>query len=512
MGTSAGYPAKRAANVLIEFEDVTLRIRDRHILPSTHWRIKTHQHWAILGPNGSGKSTLMRTLTGETPVVGGYVRRFGPAAQPDAIGLVSFERQQQMIAREQMRDEARQFSGSFHTYLTVAEFLDDLPHGHLHNRRTVERYLTDFGIGHLLRRSVQTLSNGENRKILILKALMNTRRLLILDEPFAGLDQRGREQLQEWIEALVRNGVQIIMATHRHENILPVFSHIMFLKDGKVFDQGRRERMLNAKKIQRLFDLDPVSSTGSGKNPRPAVSLAPRETVLIDVRHASVRYGEFCVFTDLNWRVRKGENWAVIGPNGSGKTTLMQLITADHPQAYANEIYLFGKRRGSGESIWEIKRHVGIVSSEFQINYRKPMQAADVILSGFFDSVGLYRHAGREQRRIAQEWIRRLHLVHLREKRYDLLSYGERRLVLLARAMVKSPEILVLDEPCQGLDMVSRKRILDVLDHLCGQKATQLIYVTHHPEEKPACIRHVLSLGQDSAGLYSGCQNYVSKK
>ena len=488
-------------DVLIEFKNVTLRIRDRHILPATHWRIRTHQNWAILGPNGSGKTTLMRTLTGETPVVGGYVRRYGPLAQPSAIGLVSFERQQQVIAGEQMRDEARQFSGALNTYFSVAAFLKELKGCGSKKRRSINRFLSDFEIKPLLNRPLQKLSNGENRKILILKALMNTRRLLILDEPFAGLDEGGRKQLKTWIEMLVQNGIQVIMATHRQENVLPVFSHILYLKDGKVFDQGRREHMLVPNKIRRVFGRDSKPETGIGACVQAAVPLSKSETVLIDVRNASVRYGDNCVFSNLNWRVRKGENWAVVGPNGSGKTTLMQLITADHPQAYANEICLFGKRRGSGESIWEIKQHVGIVSSEFQINYRKPIQAADVVLSGFFDSVGLYRRASREQRQIAQKWMRRLKLLHLRQKRYDLLSYGERRQVLLARAMVKSPEILVLDEPCQGLDMGSRRRILDLLDELCSQGMSQLIYVTHHPEEKPACIQHILCLGKNREAL-----------
>jgi molybdate transport system ATP-binding protein len=497
MKTATAFDAGTPSDVLIEFKDVTLRIRDRHILPATHWRIRTHQNWAILGPNGSGKTTLMRALAGETPVVGGYVRRWGPSAQPRAIGLVSFECLQQILAGEQMRDEARQFSGAFNTYLSVAVFLNELEGGGSKKRRRINRFLSDFEIKPLLNRPFQKLSNGESRKILILKALMNTRRLLILDEPFAGLDEAGRRQLKTWIEMLVRNGIQVIMATHRHENVLPVFSHIMYLKDGKVFDQGRREHMLVANKIQRVFGRNRWPETGLGSGVQAAVPLSKSETVLIDVRNAAVRYGDNWVFSNLNWQVKKGENWAVSGPNGSGKTTLMQLISADHPQAYANEIYLFGKRRGSGESIWEIKQRFGIVSSEFQINYRKPIQAEDVVLSGFFDSVGLYRRTGREQRQIAQKWMRRLNLFHLREKRYDLLSYGERRLVLLARAMVKSPEILVLDEPCQGLDMGSRRRTLDLLDELCSRGMSQLIYVTHYPEEKPACIQHVLTLAKN---------------
>jgi molybdate transport system ATP-binding protein len=176
------------------------------------------------------------------------------------------------------------------------------------------------------------------------------------------------------------------------------------------------------------------------------------------------------------------------------------MITGDHPQAYANEIYLFGKRRGSGESIWDIKQRLGVVSSELQVNYRKPISAFDVVLSGFFDSVGLYHRADSRQVAAAQDWINRLGLSHLKEKRYDLLSFGERRMILLARAVVKNPEILVLDEPCQGLDPANRRRILRLVDVIGRQPHTQVLYVSHYPEEMPACITHHLHLTTNDRG------------
>jgi molybdate transport system ATP-binding protein len=212
------------------------------------------------------------------------------------------------------------------------------------------------------------------------------------------------------------------------------------------------------------------------------------------MRNVTVQYGSQTVFKGLNWMVAKDENWAVTGPNGSGKTTLLQLITGDQPQAYANEIYLFGRRRGSGESIWEIKQRLGLVSSEFQIGYRKPLRAFDVVLSGFFDSVGLYRHASTLQRHVTRQWITYLGLRHLQDLRFDLLSYGERRMLLLARAMVKAPELLVLDEPCQGLDPANRRIILACIDTIAAQATTQILYVTHFSEELPTCITHHLDL------------------
>ena len=182
------------------------------------------------------------------------------------------------------------------------------------------------------------------------------------------------------------------------------------------------------------------------------------------------------------------------GPNGSGKTTLLQMISGDHPLAYANEIYLFGRRRGSGESIWEIKQRLGMVSSEFQLGYRKPIRAYDVVISGFFDSIGLYRCASQDQHQAAHEWIERLDLTALQDQRFDLLSYGERRLILLARAMVKAPELLVLDEPCQGLDPSNRRLIRACIDAIVAQVATQVLYVSHFSDEMPGCITHHFDL------------------
>ena len=181
--------------------------------------------------------------------------------------------------------------------------------------------------------------------------------------------------------------------------------------------------------------------------------------MLVEIKNTTVKYGKLLVIDNLNWSLEKGENWAVLGPNGSGKSTLVNLILGDNLQAYANDIYLFGKRKGSGETVWDIKKKIGFVSSGLQIHYRKQILAHDVILSGFFDSIGLYRHATPEQQLIAQGWIETLGISEKSKKRFNQLSYGEKRLILIARAMVKSPPLLIMDEPCQGLDKENRKMI-----------------------------------------------------
>jgi molybdate transport system ATP-binding protein len=503
-----GSQTKKSDDRLIAFENVTLRIRDRHILPSTDWEIKKYQNWAVLGPNGSGKSTLLRAFTGNTPVVGGAIRRYGRQAQADSIGFVSFELHQKLIAREQALDASRYFSGNFKSYLTVEDVIDAVREQPPNNNLPMTQLLSAFDIEPLIQRPIRKLSTGEMRKILILRAVMQSRGILILDEPFAGLDRKTREQLMASIDLLVQAGMQIVLATHRYENIMPAIGHILFLKEGRVFHLGKREQVFTADVIGQVFRRNGETSYAHPESRRFVPCEKNAGSIVIEVKNTTVQYDAGVVFKDLSWRVRKNENWAVVGPNGSGKTTLLQLITADHPQAYANEIYLFGKRRGSGESIWEIKQRMGQLSSEFQIGYRKAIRCFDVVLSGFFSSIGLYRRPNDRQRKIAQTWIHRLKLNHLMDKRYDLLSFGERRMMLLARAVVTTPEILVLDEPLQGLDVYHRQLILGWIDDICGTIETQLLYVTHHLNELPSCITHVFDLEAKRGRRKSGNEIY----
>jgi molybdate transport system ATP-binding protein len=191
--------------------------------------------------------------------------------------------------------------------------------------------------------------------------------------------------------------------------------------------------------------------------------------------------------------MRRGENWAVLGPNGAGKSTILKLVLGEHLQVYSNKVWVFEKRRGSGESIWDIKKRIGVVSSELQVHYRRKISAVEVVISGLHDSVGLYRRPTAEEEATAQRWIRTLGVEDLAKQPFDQLSYGQKRMVLLARAMVKSPALLIVDEPCHGLDIPNRARILDLLERV-GRTRTSLLYVTNHREEILSCITHVLRL------------------
>ncbi len=212
------------------------------------------------------------------------------------------------------------------------------------------------------------------------------------------------------------------------------------------------------------------------------------------MRNVTVAYGPTTILKKINWTVRTGESWALLGPNGSGKTTLLSLILGDNPQAYRNEVFVFGKRRGTGESIWEIKQHIGWVSPELQIHFDDSTTCLEAVESGFRDTVGLFEPPTARQRRAAREWLSRFDLLRAAREPLFALSAGLQRMVLLARALVKRPKLLVLDEPCQGLDAAHRDLFVQTVDGLLRDGSETAIYVTHRREEIPPSIRRVLKL------------------
>jgi molybdate transport system ATP-binding protein len=327
-----------------------------------------------------------------------------------------------------------------------------------------------------------------------------------LDEPYDGLDHRSRQSLKKMLEGLIEDHIQIVLITHRFEEIMSNISHVLLLKNGSVYEQGKRDDVLTEEMLHGLYRQNnglpekpphlpafpgtwkPIDTDHSGKNEKKTGNI------LIRMKDTTVRYHDVTVLDKVNWTVRQGDNWMILGPNGAGKTTLLKLVLGENQQAYANEIYLFGKKKGSGESVWDIKKNIGFISSELQVRYPRHLSAFDVVCSGFFDSIGLYRLCSEEQKDLAHAWIETLGIDYLADQKFGQLSHGQCQLVLIARAMVKSPVLLMLDEPCDGLDIANRDRLLQLLGIVGEHTDTHLVYVTHHKEEIIPCITHVLSL------------------
>lgn len=480
---------------LISMVGATLRLGNSWVVSDVDWCLRRGENWVVWGANGAGKSTLARALQGRVPVVRGrivhhYLEDGSSPAAAGGTALVSSDQYHQLIQREQLLDEMRAFSGRVDQTTTVADLLEISP-------RTPSDAAAGRGarIGSLLdvevtAKPLSTLSSGEIRKVLIARAVMRAPCLLILDEPFDGLDQASRKQCTQILERLHATGTQMVLVTHRLREIPFFFDRLLHIDHGRVIWQGRLAAFLPspATRTRRPqgFDRSPASAdTAQNGSDR---------THLIRMRAVTVRYSSTIVLDHIDWTVREGEHWGVVGPNGAGKTTLLNLITGDNLQGYANALELFGRCKGAGDSLWQIRHHIGLVSDVQQARFQRRMTGLDVVCSGFFDSIGLYRSCSTDQQRCARIWIERFELTDLADRNMTALSFGQQRMLLLARAMVKTPRLLILDEPCNGLDRVNRQRLHTMVDRIADDGGTTTLYVTHQAEEMPACITHRLCL------------------
>jgi len=257
-------------------------------------------------------------------------------------------------------------------------------------------------------------------------------------------------------------------------------------------DKGNLKSFAGIKEFQQALPTSFQASRFSDAIPLQENSV--EFEVAVRFENVSVAYGEKKIFSNINWEVKRGERWLLKGANGSGKSTLIGLITGDHPQAYANNIFLFDRKRGSGESIWDIKRKVGFVSPELHWYFDKTISIYNTIASGFFDTVGLYRALLPMQHQVVKQWLSFLNLASKASEPLYVLSNSEQRLTLLARALVKNPPLLVLDEPCQGLDEQQVSEFVALIDGLCERMSKTLIYVSHYESEVPGCVDKVMLL------------------
>jgi molybdate transport system ATP-binding protein len=508
------------SNPLISIEDVTLRLGDRQVFAHTTWRIEKNQHWAISGPTGSGKSVLARAICRRAALAEGQIRYFldenqpqgRPYLYPNEILLLSAETHRAFLRPYAGYHQARWQSFESDDVPTVANLLAPKNNERFDPQKR-EAAIELFDLEPLLGRKILHLSYGESRKVFIAWLLIQAPQLLILDDPFSGLDQDSRKVLAAGLEKLITQASpQILLISSRIEDIPAAIDHFLILDNCQVVAQSSRPAGQSspatpppAAGFQKSADFDemvahytdalqssPSLSFPRGAWEREGGREGGRE--LIRMTNVSVQYGQVEVLKNVNWTVRQGERWALLGHNGAGKTTLLSLILADNPQAYANDIVLFGKQRGSGESIWEIKQNIGWVSSELHIFYREAATCFEVVCSGFFDVIDLNQRCTPPQIDTVHGWMRAFEIASLAEIPYHALSAGQQCLVLLARAMVKNPPILVLDEPYQALDKPHRQFLNDLLQQLCAHTPLTLIYVTHYQDQLPAFITHTLKL------------------
>ena len=369
-----------------------------------------------------------------------------------------------------------------------------------------------FHLEQLLDKHIILLSSGELRKFQLTKTLLTNPRVLIMDNPFIGLDVTARGQLAEFLTLLTKEtNVSVVLVLSKTDDIPDFITHVVPVKDMKVgqkmtlkeFKDCREPvpaRMLSEVKEKAILELGirneelGIDTLLTAEHSIPNSSFLIPNSIVIEFRHVNIRYGERTILKDLNLTVREGEHWALNGENGAGKSTLLSIVCADNPQSYANDIVLFGHQRGKGESIWDIKRHIGYISPEMHRAYMKDMPAIDIVASGLSDVSGLYKKPKPEQRAVCEFWMDIFGIKRYADTTFLKLSSGEQRLVLLARAFVKDPALLILDEPLHGLDLKNRRLVKDIIEVFCQRKHKTLLMVTHYKEEYPKNIDHEIFL------------------
>ena len=472
----------------IELKNAVARKPEWCLAEPVNFYLDEGEHLAITGRNGGGKSMLVDMITGKHPVA------------PDSISY-SFTEPYNNLKHITFRDT---YGGdNDRTYFlqqrwnqteideetpTVGSKLEEafmLAGEDTPERREFQRHLYKlFNLEDLLDKYIILLSSGELRKYKLAANLFTKPKVLIIENPFIGLDAETRNQVKELLKMLAEEkGMQIILVLSKMDEV-PVFitrvikmDHLQFVSDIKVKTDFKIEHCPHAIMVEHAPTVPPV--------PEPVIHF----------NNVTIRYGERTILKNLNWVVLKGEHWALSGQNGSGKSTLLSLVCADNPQSYACDISLFGHKRGTGESIWDRKKHIGYVSPEMHRSYKQNIPALQIVASGLKDTIGLYYRPTEQERNVCIEWMNLFGIKHLADRKFQEISSGEQRLVLLARAFVKFPDLLILDEPLHGLDLCNRNLVKKIVDrYMFEDPMRTLIYVTHYENELPNCIDNSLYL------------------
>ncbi|MDR0304311.1 MAG: ATP-binding cassette domain-containing protein [Chitinispirillales bacterium] len=472
--------------ILFLCQDLTI-VNRKSCLKIPNFLLKRGETWVILGQNGAGKSQFAQILGGKKIDFCGKVKSFGRSV------LVSFEKINETIENDRQDDAYISESNFLSPGQKVCDFFK------ISNLRILDEFMQKFNIFHTRNTSIRHLSTGELAKILIIAALCENPDILVLDEPFDGLDTKSCGELLQIIENFIDKKVAVIMFLNRIQEIPACASHLAFIEKERSFlVAGKREIVEKSKKFQRLlhFQNEKIQEIPQ-KITQDSPILYENYAVL---KNVCIKYGEKIVLDNLNWTLKRGEHWYIFGPNGCGKSTLLSIISGDNPQSFANDIELFGKKRGQGETIWEIKKNVGIVSTLFHRDYRVSISALNVIISGFHDTIGIYKKPSLSEIHAANRWLELAAMKNAAKESFANLSYGEQRLLLILRAMVKHPPILILDEPCFGLDPFNRELVLNLVEILASSNTTSVLFVSHHEEDVIKNIKNRLEFVQSKNG------------
>lgn len=548
-----------AQKKLICIENCRIENGKEIFIKNFSWQMKENEVWLVTGPNGGGKADFVNSLAkiGNSEILPNpndseekqnlYSNIFGNSAE-----IVSLERAAKIIQEERESDESEYSEGGVDVGRTGRVFIAEGLFGKIRKGTKLPDELKNLesneivklcGIEKILDRGIKYMSTGEIRRTLLARAFISGKKLLILSDPFAGLDVQSRKILFDFFNEIAKKNQSenqnqdeqvphIILVTERWNEIPSAVTNVLEFSQKKVSFCGKKSEYENLLKFREIHNkknekqektafLGAVAQTleetkflrqqcyqqkniENGQN-----NVAKENEILVEMNNVNVSWGENHVLKNLNWKLRKNEHWLVRGPNGSGKTTFLELITGDNKQVFCNDVFLFGKKRGTGESVWDIKKQLGIVSYRLHVEYRMVggTSLQNVIVSGFRDSIGLYETASDSEIDAAKKWLALGGFGGRENQTFGSLSYGEQRAVLILRSAVKCPKILILDEPCHGLDEKYRKKILQLAEEIALGGTTTLLHVTHDSTEVLPCEKHILEFHPGKNPMYKILQN-----
>lgn len=455
------------------WENASVKIRTSVLLQNINLELKKGDVLGIIGPNGSGKTVLAKAIAGKLVVSGNlvddvifYKKRFVPFHS--SLSLANGG----AIYRQQRWNKID--TGLLTKVKDELQKCEDLAEA--------ENLAIQFGLDELIESFVINLSNGEQRKFELLKALSAKPDLLVLDNAFTGLDGFARNLLIQMLETLISIGQTIVMTGLELKDFPPSVKRFLVLNKGFVEKECSREELTAIGLHSLAFKMNSLRWSNSTFNE------------LIYLNNVSLQYGERVILHKINWQINAGERWSLSGPNGSGKTSLLNLIFGDNPKAYGCNIRLFGRQKGTGESIWDIKAKIGFVSPELHQYLPQNQSVIEAICSGFNEAESSFKKPTGYQRDVARQWLKSLNYEEINKSSFGDLSTSAQRMVLFIRTLVKNPPLLILDEPFQGLDFAHVRLLKDLLNHIAAESNCAMIFVTHIPEELPECFTFHLKL------------------